>query len=370
MIIDQRDLLLLRLAGAYRYVPVENLNACGFRELQAGFEILTATGLINLARNGKYFQLKPAGYKFLDSLGFHYEPSAKRAYANSPALRRRLEVSSVMLTCLRAGIDTLQDNVNALARQPTFYPAFALRVGGINLMNAASCIGFGNWGNHAYMFQYVGADSRGMYQSNEMTQFKNLSSVFSDAIRYPKAVIFAGESYTEVYDRVHRRIVTHSKSSRGYVDYSEVYADLEIPIHLLACNETGATQLAVMCQADYNTRIAHAAFAERISPDMEIPEADGRVDDFTFIVGVDMDTRRIMRIIETARKLGRNEVVIAALPKQMQDFYTPLFAADNFVTIRSIPDNVIIGAFDNNMRLYEPDKSSPARTKTGGAINA
>ena len=187
MIFDSCDMLLLRLTGMYRYIPTANLNACGFRELQAGFKMLTTAKLIRLTRSGKYFYLRPAGFELLDSLGFHYEPPSKRAYDKSASLRRRLEVASVMLTCLRAGIDTLQDDVDALAEQPTFYPAFLLRTGEINLMNAASCIGFGNWGNRAYMLQYVGAESRGMYQANEMSQFRNLSSVFSKALRYPKA---------------------------------------------------------------------------------------------------------------------------------------------------------------------------------------
>ena len=369
MILDSRDMLLLRLAGAYRYVPLENLKACGFRELQAGFMMLKAARLIGVARSGIYFNLRPAGYEFLDSLGYHYEPSAKRAYKESYELRRRLEVSSVMLTCLRAGIDTLQDDVDALAQQPTFYPAFLLRVGEINLMNAASCIGFGNWGNCAYMLQYVGADSRGMYQANEMAQFHNLSSVFSKALRYPKAMIFAGGSYSEVYDRVHRRVLPHSKSARSYIDYSEVYADLDIPIHLLSCDETGATQLVIMRQPDYNARIARAAFGERIRADDEIPDADGRVDDFAFIVGVDMDVRRVLRIIEAARKLGRSEVVIAALPKQM-DFFTPLFADDELVTLRAIPEAVLQTAFGDAIRLFEPDSTAPAITRTGGTINA
>jgi len=370
MILDSCDMLLLRLTGAYRYIPTASLNTCGFRELQGGFDMLTAAKLIRLTRSGKYFYLRPAGYELLDSLGFHYEPPTKRAYDKSAALRRRLEVASVMLTCLRAGIDTLQDNVDALAEQPTFYPSFLLRVGEINLMNAASCIGFGNWGDRAYMLQYVGAESRGMYQANEMTLFKNLSSVFSKALRYPKAMIFAGGSYGEVYDRVHRRLVEKKPNSKGYTDYSEVYADLDIPINLLSCDETGATQLAIMRQPDYNARIAHAAFGERITPDDEIPDADGRVDDFAFVVGVDMDVRRVLRIVEAAHKLGRSEVVVAALPKQLQDFYTPLFAADELVTLRSIPESVITRAFGDAARLFEPDKSTPATAKNGGTINA
>ena len=73
----------------------------------------------------------------------------KRPYAQSSALRRRLEVGTVLLTCLGAGIEPAYDKVDRLKRQPVFLPAFALRGGDGNLMNAASCVGFGHWGNHA-----------------------------------------------------------------------------------------------------------------------------------------------------------------------------------------------------------------------------
>jgi len=369
MLLDQSDMLLLRLTGAYRWLPCDSLSVFGFGSLRNAATLLSNIKLVKLARSGKYIMLTEKACEFLTRLNYPADTEGHRAYDNSDPLRRRLEVASVMLTCLRAGIDTLQDDVDALAEQPTFYPAFLLRTGEINLMNAASCIGFGNWGNCAYMIQYVGADSRGMYQSNEMSQFRNLSSVFSKALRYPKAMIFAGVSYAEVYDRVHRRILPQSKSPKAYVDYSEVYADLDIPIHLLSCDETGATQLVIMRQPDYNARIARAAFGERIRADDEIPDADGRVDDFAFVVGVDMDIRRVQRIIDAARTLGRSEVVIAALPKQM-DFYTPLFADDEFVTLRAIPDAVLQTAFGDAIRLFEPDSTAPAITRTGGTINA
>ena len=370
MLLAQSDLLLLRLTGAYRWLPCASLSALNLKSLRYAATSLSDISLVRIAHSGKYMYLTTEGCEFLNSLSYLADTEGKRAYKNSPALKRRLEVASVMLTCLRAGIDTLQDDIDALAQQPTFYPAFYLRTGEINLMNAASCIGFGNWGDRAYMLQYVGADSKGMYQANEMTLFKNLSSVFSKALRYPKAMIFAGESYAEVYDRVHRRVLPQSKSARAYIDYSEVYADLDIPVHLLSCDETGATQLAIMRQPNYNAKIAQAAFGERIRPDDEIPDADGRVDDFAFVVGVDMDVRRVLRIVEAAHKLGRSEVVVAALPKQLQDFYTPLFAADELVTLRSIPESVITRAFGDAARLFEPDKSTPATARNGGTINA
>ena len=49
-------------------------------------------------------------------------------------------MGTVLLTCLGAGIEPAYDKVDRLKRQPVFLPAFALRGGDGNLMNAASCV--------------------------------------------------------------------------------------------------------------------------------------------------------------------------------------------------------------------------------------
>ena len=108
----------------------------------------------------------------------------------SPALRRRLEVGTVLLTCLGAGIEPAYDKVERLKRQPVFLPAFALRGGDGNLMNAASCVGFGHWGDHAYLLQYVSRQTPGFFMNNELSHLYNLASVFSERLDTPQVLLF------------------------------------------------------------------------------------------------------------------------------------------------------------------------------------
>ena len=152
MLYDRRDFGLLRLAGTYQWLPLAPLRALSsLKHLYREAELLSTLGLLSFSRSNQYLMPSPEGYQFLASMEIDCHAPTKRPYAQSSALRRRLEVGTVLLTCLGAGIEPAYDKVDRLKRQPVFLPAFALRGGDGNLMNAASCVGFGHWGNHAYL---------------------------------------------------------------------------------------------------------------------------------------------------------------------------------------------------------------------------
>jgi hypothetical protein len=339
--------------------------------MRAEADKLLALKLMALSRSGKYFMLTARGYGFLDDLGWHYERGVKRAYENSTALRRRLEVCSVMLTALRAGIDVLCEGAYALRSQPVFRPAFALRTGGVNLMNAASCIGFGHWGNTSYILQYCGAESKGMYFANELSQLHRLAPVFDESLSTPSAMILAGRSYSEIFERVHTRVLPKSDTVRGYADYSDAYRLCELPVHLLPCDETGAMQLAVMREPGYREKIALAAFGDKWTRhDADIPFADGCVDGCPLVIAVDMDIRRVLRVITEADRLGRPEIMLAALREQIKDFYLSAIPKDKGVTPLIIRESLLYTAFGKRIALFTPDTASPAIDKDGGVIRA
>jgi hypothetical protein len=356
MILDNYELLILRLAGKYRWLPIGSLGAFRQDERKAGTEALFSLGLLTSDRGGSYLALTSRGYELLRERGWSYTKSSKRAYAGSSALRRRLEVCRVMLTALRAGTDTLRDDINALREQPVFYPAFSLRAGGGNLMNAASCVGFDHRGDGIYMLQYVGAESRGMYLSNEASQLRRLAAVYGNT---PSAMIFAGGSYAEVYNRVQKRLPEGSHTIRGYVDYADAYRLCDVPIHLLSCDDTGAAQLAVMSESGYREKIAYAAFGDKLTPDPDI-SADGCVDGSPLVIAADMDVRRVMNVIAAARRLNRREVMLAALRGQIRDFWLKILPKDKFVTPLVIGDNVLESAFGKRITLYTPPPGAAA----------
>lgn len=264
MLYDRRDFGLLRLAGAYQWLPLGPLRTLTpMKRLYQEAVLLSSLELLTFSRNGEYLMPSPKGYQFLNSFGADCHPPTKRPYAQSPALRRRLEVGSILLTCLSAGIEPASDDVERLKRQPVFFPAFALRSGDGNLMNAASCAGFGHWGNTAYMIQYVSGEHPGFYMNNELAHLHNLSALFSDRLDTPQALLLAGPTYRAVYDVLTAETTSARNGKKGFVDYSQAYAQLGIPACLLSCDETGVWQLTIMRQPDYQARIAKAAVGVR-----------------------------------------------------------------------------------------------------------
>ena len=151
-------------------------------------------------------------------MDLHCPPSAKRPYTHSPSLRRRLEAGTILLTCLGAGIEPAHDKSERLKQQPVFLPAFALRSGDGSLMNAASCAGFGHWGDTAYMALYISRDTTGFFMNNELSHLHRLSSVFSDRLDTPQALLLVGQSYKAVYEILTCKTPSEGHGKKGYVD--------------------------------------------------------------------------------------------------------------------------------------------------------
>lgn len=367
MLYDRRDLGLLRLAGAYQWLPLAPLRTlAALKQLCRSAELLSTLGLLTFSRSNEYLLPSPGGYRLLHEFGLDYKPPAKRPYAQSPALRRRLEVGSILLTCLGAGIEPAYEKIERLKYQPVFLPAFALRGGDGNLMNAASCAGFGHWGDTAYMLQYVGRQSPGFFMNNELSHLHNLSSVFSERLDTPQAMLLAGESYRSIYEILTSNAPSARNGKKGFVDYSSAYPRLGIPVSLVSCDDTGAMQLAIMRQADYRSRIARAAFGSRWAPrDERLPEADGHVNGNPLVIAVDMDLRRLERVCRNASQQGRREILVAALEGQMSGLLLDRFPRQAPVRALRINPQVISAAFGEECVTGDPWPDEPLKLKGG-----
>ena len=369
MVLDRRDTELLRLAGKYRWLPYKGINKYGFDDIEDEIGKLASLGLLGISRDREYLRLCAEGYAVLRSAGYNYSPGSKRAFAGSPALRRRLQTADIMLTCLRAGIDTLQVDASALRNQLVFYPAFDIRPA---MMNCTSCSAFGHWGDTIYMIQCVNPQSQGMYRVNEMAVFHNLAGVYGSGYEEPEAMLFAGDSYASVYKQLTNSTPSARHGIRGFVDFREVYKKSNIPIHIVACNENGARQLAVMCQPDYRAKIAKAAYGQLWKKrDEKILAADGCVDGAPLVIAVDMDIRRIQTVVNAAKALGRPAVKVAAFEEQILEVLCRLYpngTPGNIVSLLKIEDAVLDAAF-GGILLYNMDRS-PAYSDKGGALFA
>lgn len=367
MLYDRRDFGLLRLAGTYQWLPLAPLQALSsLNQLCHEAELLSALGLLTYSRNKQYLMPSPAGYQFLSSLELTCRPPTKRPYAQSPALRRRLEVGTILLTCLGAGIEPAYDKVERLKRQPVFLPAFLLRGGEGNLMNAASCAGFGHWGDSAYLVEYVSKQSPGFFMNNELAHLHNLASVFSERLDTPQALLLAGKSYRDIYDVLTSKAPSERNGKKGFVDYSHAYLRMGIPVCLVSCDDTGVMQLAIMRQSDHRARIAKAAFGARWKPeDDQLPEADGHVDGKPLVIAVDMDLRRLERVCRDACQQGRHEVLVAALEGQMSGLLLDIFPRGAPIRALRINAQVLSVAFGGACTMGDPWPDEPLKVKGG-----
>lgn len=370
MLYDRRDFGLLRLAGTYQWLPLAPLRAMtSLSQLCREAELLSTLGLLTFSRSNQYLMPSPGGYQFLASMKINCQPPTKRPYAQSPALRRRLEVGKILLTCLGAGIEPAYGKVEHLRRQPVFLPAFALRGGDGNLMNAASCAGFGHWGDQAYLIQYVSPQSSGFFMNNELSHLHNLASVFSERLDTPQVLLLAGESYRAVYEMLVSTTPSERNGKKGFVDYSQAYPRLGIPVSLVSCDDTGAMQLAIMRQSGYRARIAQAAFGARWKPrDDRLPEADGHVDGNPLVIAVDMDLRRLERICRDACQQRRCEILVAALEGQMSGLLLERFPRGVPIRALRINAQVLSVAFGGACATGDPWPDEPLRAK-GGLIH-
>ena len=356
---DRRDLGLLRLAGRYRWLPFDSLSKFGFSDLSETVEVLSKLGFLFISRNKRYFMLSQNGCKFLNGQGFDSDMGAKRPYENYPPLHRRLETASIMLTTLRAGIDTLRDDADALRDQPVFFPSLAFRSAASNSMSNSTSAGFGHWGGKAYILHYVSPESKGMFLTYELKLLQRLSSVFSEHLDVPEAMVFAGPSYMKVYEQITSKPLSKPGGARGVNSFADVHGRVDIPIHLLSCDGVGAMQLALMRQPGYNAKIAKAAYGVRWNPrDDQLPDADGVIDGKrTLLIVADMDIRRAARVIDDAKRLGRKEVALVAFEEQNEGLLMRIFPRDGFVSYLKINREVLDAAFGGDFSLHSFDGS-------------
>ena len=234
-------------------------------------------------------------------------------------------------------------------------------------MHAANCAGFGHWGNRSYMIEYVSPESPGMYMKIESRFFDGLASVFDKSLSTPKALILAGSSYDQIYKQITDTTPSKRHGVKSFNDFWDVYRKIDIPVHLLSCDELGAKQLALMCRPDYNAKIARASFgADWVTHDNEIPEADGCYESDPVVIVADMNLRRLDRVCAAAKELGRTKVYAAAFIEQIPFLHKILPAG---IPVTTLEIDTVINTDFKNLSLYSLDKYSAATGLKGVVIH-
>lgn len=85
MLYDRRDFGLLRLAGAYQWLPLAPLRALSsLKHLYREAELLSTLGLLSFSRSNQYLMPSPEGYQFLASMEIDCRVPTKRPMRKAP----------------------------------------------------------------------------------------------------------------------------------------------------------------------------------------------------------------------------------------------------------------------------------------------
>ena len=308
MIFTTRDLDILRFIRWCRFVLAENLTG-GFSKVEVqNLEILR---LIKLYQPAQAYTLTAAGNRLLDA-AFPKLPAAVAPAYKAADTIRRIRQAKLMLTAYQAGVSVFTTDVSALNEQAMFLPIIA-RNRGSNPWGSTRVAALLHTGDLMCTIHWVSPNIGCVALTDELTAFQNHTAAIPAKQR---AMIFAASSYEEILAELDAgRENQHTRLQ----SYREVYDCLKLPLFLLPCNGTGCLQLRILGIPNYRELLAKIILKSHYVP----PPADRAMYDalyqgVPFIMAADMDLRRINVALDAARSDGLPQIVLAALPEQVE----------------------------------------------------
>lgn len=170
MLLDQRDLDLLRLIAHCKDIPVDcsPLRCDMFSD--AEFSALTGMGYIRKSKSGLSYRLTDKGYALLLSNDISFERD-KYPVGNGGTLRRRLEVAKTVLTMYRSGTDVF------CVKLPSYLTTFAFRRESRGAMLGASKLCGVRYTKIQFVVVYYINEQTTLNANVEMAAIENLSAL-------------------------------------------------------------------------------------------------------------------------------------------------------------------------------------------------
>ena len=154
------------------------------------------------------------------------------------------------------------------------------------------------------------------------------------------------------------------------IRYSEAYRGLHYPVHLLSCDETGARQLQIMAVPDYRVKLAKLMLRSAYRPPPEdAPAWDAIYQNRPFVIGADMNLRRIDAAIASAKKRGCLPISLAALDAQGDAVLLRRYKDTGYAVIYKVTESVLTELFGHPPSLYLPP-CTQYLTKKGAVVDA
>ena len=360
LIFSVRDIDVLRLLCWCQNIKPYDLNDVSAEEER---ENLMALGFIKIHERSNTLLLTNRGRAFIEVALNGMIPGLSISYHDA-AIERRLRLSELVLTAYYAGVDVFTTSVGGDAGKPSLFITSITRNHGQNPWGSARACAIVHLGEIYYAAHYVCPGIGRMAVNDELAALHNHTNFGKDTQR---AFLFAGASYESILEELK---VRDEKKDGKLIRYSEAYRELHYPIHLLSCDETGARQLQIMAVQGYREKLTRLMLRSAYQPPPEdAPAWDGLYNGRPFVIGADMDLRRIDAAIRTARQRNCLPIALAALDGQGSAVLLRRYADPGYATVYKATDSVLTELLGRTPSLYVPPHTQ-FLTKKGDVINA
>lgn len=307
MLFSERDIDALRLACWCQYIQPEwLLGIVTETELQN----LIGLGFLKTHEKSGALILTSKGLLFLQTVFHSSLPVLAQSY-HKAAIQRRLRQFTLALTAYRGGVNIFTTSPEELFKAPSLFLPTITRGHGTNPWGNVRVAAITCLGDLLCAMHYVCPRIGKLALADELTAFSNQTAQFRNMKR---AFIFAGETYADILAELD---TSEPKTDTKLITYGTAYRCLQLPVHLLSCDDTGAVQLQIMAVPDYRRRLTKAALKAQYQPSSS-PAWDALFQGMPFVMAADMDLRRLDDAVEKARQEGRSQIAIAALEGQAE----------------------------------------------------
>lgn len=310
MLFSKRDFDILRIIRWCRYTHADDLCSVFSSQEIANLEALT---FLKLHLTSSSYILTAQGNRFLDEVIPELPSASRPAYRTADTIRK-LHLSQIMLTAYCAGIDVFAPDTAALHKDLSLFLPAISRGRGTNPWGSTRVAAIAHLGDLLCAFHYVCPEIGRLALNDELAAFHNNTAMLPGLQR---AIVFSGTTYKEILLELETE---ETKSDVRLSSYAEAYRLLKLPIFLVPCDATGATQLRLMSVPDYRHKLTRAALKGQYNPPPEtFPLCDAFFHGTPFLMAADMELRRIDEAVKAACAQGFPQISIAALLSQCEE---------------------------------------------------
>lgn len=348
MIFSVRDIDVLRLLYWCQNIRPDDLNSIS---TEAERENLIAMGFIKLHEKSNTLTITANGKAFLHVVLEGAVPNLTISYREE-IIERRIRISQIVLTAYFAGVDIFTTEASSMTGRSALFLTAITRGRGHNPWGSSRVGAIIHLGGVYYSTHYVCPGIGRMAINDELAAFHNHTNFGKDTRR---AFFFAGPTYADVIEELR---VRDEKKDTKLIRYGEAYRGLTNPIHLLSCDKTGSLQLQIMAVPNYREKLARFMLNNAYQPPpKDEPAWDALFNGSPFVIGVDMNLRRIDTAIKTAKKKGCLPILLAALDGQGEAVLLSRYKDTGLATVYKVTERVLSALLEREPSLYDPPRT-------------